>query len=293
MSLDPLLGKGHIQASGVIANPAASCGWLNGSVILDHRRWTCSEADVTWSAPAHVLILTRQGGTSRTSINCAGETSYRGLDRPGSLSFVPAHVVRDGNYRNADLVYTALWIDPDFSARLGIRNETLPIVLNQRDTAIAAALQSFQEDHATGAEFDSGYVEHLTGFILHRIAQRNRQQRKPKTYGQLSGAVLRRVEDFIDANLATDISLRQLAHIARMPVDTFARRFKATTGLAPYAFILEQRVRHAEIILRAGETSIAGVAARTGFCSQSHFSGTFKRLRGISPATFARAIPES
>jgi AraC family transcriptional regulator len=293
MSLDPLLGQGRIQASGVMANATASRGWLDNRVILDHRRWTCMEADVTWSAPAHVVILTRQGGTSQTSINCAGETSYRGMDRPGSLSFVPANVVREGNYRDADLVYTALWIDPEFTARLGIRNETLPTLLNQRDAAIATALQAFQEDHAAGIEFDSGYVEHLTGFILHRIAQLDRRKTKSKTYGQLSGPALRRLEEFIDAHLAADISLQQLADVARLPVDTFARRFKATTGLAPYAFILEQRVRRAEMILRAGEMPIASVAARTGFCSQSHFSGTFKRLRGITPAAFARAIPES
>ncbi|WP_233025661.1 helix-turn-helix domain-containing protein [Rhodopseudomonas boonkerdii] len=293
MSLDPLLGKGRIRASGVMANPAASRGWLGGRVILDHRRWTCREADLTWSAPSHVVILTRRGGTSLTSITCAGETSYRGMDRPGSLSFVPANVVRDGSYRDADLVYTALWIDPDFTSRLGIRNETLPILLNQRDTAIAAALQAFQEDLAAGVEFDSGYVEHLTGFIVHRIAQLDRRKVKRKTYGALSGGVMRRLEDFIDAHLASEMTLQQLADIARLPVDTFARRFKATTGLAPYAFILEQRVRHAEMILRAGETQIASVAARTGFCSQSHFSGTFKRLRGITPAAFARAVPES
>ncbi len=293
MTLDPLLGKGRISATGVMAAPPATRGWLGDSIILDHRRWICREADLTWSAPAHVLILTRQGGTSQTSINCAGETSYRGMDRPGSLSFVPANVVRDGNYRDADLVYTALWIDPDFTARLGIRNETLPIMLNQRDAAIAAALKAFQEDHAAGAEFDNGYVEHLAGFVLHRIARMDRRKPKPKTYGALSGAVLRRIEDFIDAHLASDISLQQLADLARLPVDTFARRFKATTGLAPYAFILEQRVRHAERILRAGNMPLAGVAARTGFCSQSHFSSTFKRLRGITPAAFARAVPES
>lgn len=293
MSLDPLLGKGRIQASGVMANATASRGWLDNRVILDHRRWTCAEADVTWSAPAHVLILTRQGGTSQTSINCAGETSYRGKDRPGSLSFVPAHLVREGNYRGADLVYTALWIDPDLTARLGIRNEALPVLLNQRDNAIAAALQAFQQDDAAGVEFDSGYVEHLTGFVLHRIAQRDRRKPKPRIYGQLSGAALRRVEDFIAAHLAADISLQQLADVARLPLDTFARRFKATTGLAPYAFILEQRVRHAETILRGGGIPIAAVAARTGFCSQSHFAGTFKRLRGITPAAYARAVPES
>lgn len=298
MSLDPLLGKGRIQASDVMANPPATHRWLDDDVILDHRRWKCREADLTWSAPAHVLILTRQGGTSRTHINCAGETAYRGVDRPGSLTFIPAGVAREGSYRDADLVYTALWIDPKLSARLGIRHDALPILLNQRDAAIAAALQAFQDDHVAGVEFDSGYVEHLTGFVLYRLAQRDRTRSRTsfsgaKTYGSLSAAIIRRIEDFITANLAGDISLQQLADLAHMPVDTFARRFKATTGLAPYAFILERRICHAEVILRAGRTPTASIAARTGFCSQSHFAGTFKRLRGITPAAFAHAVPES
>jgi AraC family transcriptional regulator len=293
MTLDPLLGKGRISATGVRTNPPASRGWLNDHVILDHRRWVCEEADLTWSAPAHVLILTRRGGTAQTSITCADETRYHGIDRPGALSFVPAHMERDGHYRRADLTYTALWIDPKLTERLGLRNEALPTLLNQRDATIATALQTFQHDHAAGVDFDSGYVEHLAGFLLHRLAQLGRTKPTSRTHARLSPAVLRRIADYIDAHLADEIALQQLADVARLPVDTFARRFKASTGIAPYAFILEHRIRHAEALLSAGRTSIAAVAARAGFCSQSHFSGTFKRLRGITPAAFARANPES
>ncbi|SOZ50749.1 hypothetical protein CBM2615_A170021 [Cupriavidus taiwanensis] len=35
-----------------------------------------------------------------------------------------------------------------------------------------------------------------------------------------------------------------------MPVDTFARRFKAQTGMAPYAYVIDRRVRRAQSLLR-------------------------------------------
>ena len=94
--------------------------------------------------------------------------------------------------------------------------------------------------------------------------------------------------------MQSDISLSDLAAIAGMAADTFARRFKSTTGRAPYAYVIEERVRRAELLLRESELQISVIAFRCGFSSQSHFTSTFRRLRGMTPRVYqAHFSPES
>jgi AraC family transcriptional regulator len=66
----------------------------------------------------------------------------------------------------------------------------------------------------------------------------------------------------------------------------FARRFKQTTGRAPYQYVLEWKIRRAQQLLRAGELPIAAVGDALGFASPTHFSAAFKRAVGQSPREF-------
>jgi AraC family transcriptional regulator len=64
--------------------------------------------------------------------------------------------------------------------------------------------------------------------------------------------------------------------------------------VAPYAFVLEERIRRAEALLADAALPIGIIAIRLGFSSQSHFTATFRRLRGISPRAYRMGIlPES
>ncbi|TJW39171.1 MAG: helix-turn-helix transcriptional regulator, partial [Mesorhizobium sp.] len=70
------------------------------------------------------------------------------------------------------------------------------------------------------------------------VATLNREQHPSVRHGRLSRRALGRVRAYIDAHMNADISLSELAAVADMAVDSFARRFKATTGLAPYAYVI-------------------------------------------------------
>jgi AraC-like DNA-binding protein len=60
-------------------------------------------------------------------------------------------------------------------------------------------------------------------------------------------------------------------------------------GLAPHAYFEQVRVNRARRLLRAG-ASIADVAMDLGFSDQSHLNRHFKKLTGITPGTYRRAI---
>jgi len=99
---------------------------------------------------------------------------------------------------------------------------------------------------------------------------------------------MRRVEEYIQANLGAEISLASLARLSCMSVDHFLRSFRAACGLTPYQHVLEQRLRKAAAMLRTASTPIAEIAIQCGFRNPSHFSVKFHARFGVSPSQFRR-----
>jgi AraC family transcriptional regulator len=294
LSFRPLLGDGRIRASNQNTQALQRASWANLSVVFDSQRWRCQEAELRWTAPHHLIVLTEEGGTSQTSIRSEAKSLYDGQDRPGALTFVPAGAERFGLYRDVDLSYSALWLDPDTGIPGSDCLRDLPIMVNKSDSVVSALLRSLRTEMALGHEPDTLYVEHLVGLASLRMASMHRVQPSAAPHGCLARPTFARVRDYIDAHMKSDISLSDLAAIARMPADTFARRFKATTGRAPYAYVIEERVRRAELLLRETDLTISVIALRCGFSSQSHFTSTFRRLREITPRAYrAHFSPES
>jgi AraC-like DNA-binding protein len=99
--------------------------------------------------------------------------------------------------------------------------------------------------------------------------------------------ISRRARDYIDANLAMDISLAQLAAVVHRSPYHFARAFQRDIGIPPHVYLDVQRIRKARELLDAG-VAIAQVATSVGYADQSHLTHRFKRLLGISPAQYRR-----
>ncbi|WEX74866.1 AraC family transcriptional regulator [Sinorhizobium numidicum] len=294
MSFKPLLGDGRIRAREEETAPLQTASWIGSSVVFDSRRWVCQEAELRWTAPHHLVVLTDGGSTSRTSIRTEGKALYEGQDRPGVLTFVPAGAERVGFYRDVDLSYSALWIDPELALPGLERLRDIPILVNRSDTVIGTLLTALCTEMSLGHLPDTVYVEHLVALVGLRMASLEGNPRPAASQGRLGRRAFERVRDYIDAHVASDISLSEVAAIAGMPVDTFARRFKETTGRPPYAYILEERVRRAELLLSDTSTAIGAIAFRLGFSSQSHFTATFRRLKGITPRAYRLQFsPES
>jgi len=290
MALTPMIGEGQLRVTQEApSEPPDTRSWLDGAIVFDHRRWSCQEAELTWTAPSHLIVLTHTGKTSRTRVSCSGELVYDGRDRPGALSFIPAGVERSGSYCEADLVYSALWLDHgQFKHERSA--ETLPILINRADAVITTLLTALYEDIAHGSKPDTTYVEHLAAVALHRVMALDGAKPRPEAHGALGKVTLRRVQEYVEERLGEEIRLSDLAAIANMEIDSFARRFRATTGMAPYAFVIERRIHCAEQLLANADHELALIAARLGFSSQSHFTTAFKRQRGMTPRAYRRQL---
>jgi AraC family transcriptional regulator len=110
--------------------------------------------------------------------------------------------------------------------------------------------------------------------------------RSPTVIGGLGALRLRRVVDYIEAHLAEDISLSDLAGLADLSTHHFGEAFKASTGTSPHRYLIERRILRAKELLLGAEQSIAEIAISVGFASHSHFTDNFRRLTGTTPSRF-------
>jgi len=131
-------------------------------------------------------------------------------------------------------------------------------------------------------------IRHLLRWYRRGVAREPRAPAGQPRANPLRPALMRRAEEYIQANLAGEISLTSLARLSCMSVDHFLRSFRAACGSTPYQYVLEQRLRKASTMLKAADTPIAAIAVQCGFGNPSHFSVKFHAHFGVSPSRYRR-----
>lgn len=107
--------------------------------------------------------------------------------------------------------------------------------------------------------------------------------------GGLSPGTLRRVLEYIADHLHENLDVGTLAAHAELSRYHFFRAFKASVGMPPHQYVLEQRVRKAAELLESSEQPLTSIGLNLGFADQSHFSRSFRALVGLTPSQFRRA----
>ena len=113
--------------------------------------------------------------------------------------------------------------------------------------------------------------------------------------GGLSSRTQNLIVEFIEANLAEDISLARLARLAGLSRYRFAHAFRQTFDVAPHRYHLARRMERATGLLLHSTLPVTQIALRVGFRESSSFTRAYRRYAGVTPTerrrdrTFDRA----
>lgn len=170
------------------------------------------------------------------------------------------------------------------SGRAVRRTLALPPVIEDRQAARLVSLIFDAEDD--GEPRLATETRLMT--LLARVALRHAEEPVRSGRSSLPMDALSRARDHLAANVAVNVSLSVLAGVAGLDPFSLVRGFSRAYGLPPHAWLVQERVRRAKDLLRAGRTP-AEAAAETGFADQSHLTRHFRRLLGFTPGRYRRA----
>ena len=94
--------------------------------------------------------------------------------------------------------------------------------------------------------------------------------------------------DYMKNHLSEPISLEEMGRLTDYSALHILRLFKRDTQKTPHAYLTALRMAYARELLAEGECSIAQIAERCGFVSESHFQSLFKKQSGMTPGQYRK-----
>lgn len=265
--------------------------WLGA--LLEIQQGSTEPRELQDVAPPGHVVLVHTGAATACEWRTDGRYQAARWTR-GQALFLPA--MTPWSFRTARKPdYVALTLDRTFvqcaahemfagSDRL-VWEPGLP-VRNPLVGALVLALKAEAESSYLGGTVYGESLATALAVELVRHFTTTGAPRELPSGSRLSRQVLRRVVEHIQAHLAEEITLHDLAGAAGLSPFHFARLFKQTTGKAPHQYLIRCRVEKARELLVGGHQPVAEVALASGFCDQSHLTAHFKRLFGVTPRQF-------
>ncbi|QTT86631.1 GlxA family transcriptional regulator [Pseudomonas chlororaphis] len=167
-------------------------------------------------------------------------------------------------------------------------NADKPIV-DDGDLITTAGLMAWSElglrmvDRLLGPSIASGTARFLV--IEHSDSASQCGSNFAPILGHGDAAILK-VQHWLQANGAVDVSLAVMAQQAGLEERTFLRRFRAAAGLKPTEYCQHLRVGKAREMLEFTNGTIEHIAWTVGYQDPGAFRATFKKITGLAPSEY-------
>lgn len=95
-----------------------------------------------------------------------------------------------------------------------------------------------------------------------------------------------RIDQYIDENISTDVSYKDISSLSGMSNYSFLNAFKKLTNYTPHQYILNRKLEKAKDLLLHSPLSVTDISYELGFSDSSHFSKFFKKHTQIAPSDY-------
>jgi AraC family transcriptional regulator len=253
------------------------------------RQWQMHQPAMAWH-----FIAAHLANPSKLSMKLSGRWQ-RGRTTPGDVIIMAAQHENAWEW-DGEIDEIHLCIDPALldaaAAELSNRPAELISSISLHDPwiyQIALRLMAEVESPAAGSRLFGDLMAQALALQLLRGHTPASGLALPER-STISRMRLQRALDFIEANLADDISVDEIAAAAAVSPFHFAHGFRQSMGVSPHQYVIRQRIDRAKILLRTTDEPIAQIALSVGFAHQGHFTTAFKKHEGNTPRAYRQAL---
>jgi AraC family transcriptional regulator len=170
-----------------------------------------------------------------------------------------------------------------FQQKIGLNNE-----------AVCQTLIAMKQELEAPGINGAFYIKILLSLLLTRLMRCASNLTEPSkvTYakGGLPNWRLKRAIERLEADLDKMPTVAEVAETIGLHPTSFCRGFKQSMGLSPHRYMLVHRVNCAKKMMADQRLSLTEIALDCGFSSSSQFSIVFKKITGMTPRDFRRAL---
>lgn len=141
----------------------------------------------------------------------------------------------------------------------------------------------FTENHPSKDLFADLLIQEL---VIRILQTESKSTYIKKSYSNANQDRISYIINYIRENITEDLSVELLSEKAYMSESSFYRTFKHELGSSPNDFIIEERLKVAENLLRDPKISVKEAYLASGFNSFSYFCRIFKKKKNQSPTEF-------
>lgn len=98
------------------------------------------------------------------------------------------------------------------------------------------------------------------------------------------------IKEVVNNHLFSDLSIEDLASLAKLSVSTFNRTFQTLFKATPANYIKRKRLERAKELLEMSTLTVSEIAFQTCFKDVAHFSRSFKAVHHCSPSAFRLSV---
>ena len=101
---------------------------------------------------------------------------------------------------------------------------------------------------------------------------------------------LKQALHYIHHNLNGNIKISDIASLLGISQYYFCRLFRESTGIAPYRYVIQQRIAKVKILIKEDELPLSDIAIECGFSSQSQMTYHFRKVVGVTPKVYQNQL---
>ena len=145
--------------------------------------------------------------------------------------------------------------------------------------------RSFYRDYRIAGRFEARCYEGRLITLFGTLAKRARSNRE-----DVGSERILRVLDYIEEIFPQKASNEELAALCYMSKYHFIKVFKATMGVPPQSYIHLLLIDKARLLLQSTALPVGEIARVLGIEDPLYFSRLFKKLCGVSPVAYRKAV---
>ncbi|RYX85715.1 AraC family transcriptional regulator [bacterium] len=302
------------------ALPLSSCSWAamppslsncalsqphHNGLFIEERHSGKHHCSVP-ASPQHSLVLVLESDGGMVSQKRDG-LSFEGVRYASDISIIPAgssgHCHCEAHSRAIQIMLPPSLLNDVAATAVQSDDWNLSVRFNARDDKLRQLIlllhqEAKESQNATDARGDELMFDSLTTALAvqllrhHSYVHATTEEPACELCGGLSLRAQRQIVEYVQDNLTGEVRLDDMASVVGLSRYHFLRAFKASMGLTPHQYVIQQRVELAKKMMAQNRFSLREIAYSCGFGDQSHLTRHFRRLTGATPKAFGARLAD-